>query len=316
MIKYGLVCISNTLREADPDMAFKVMTRTQFLKMEREKGILLLSDRIFHNLNVTAETLKQCAKIGIKHYRISCKLFPLVTDPTLKIFFEEFPNLDRISQKLAEVGQIAKSLGISMSCHPDQFVVLGSNSDDVCKKSIDELNFHAWVMDQMGLPQGYAAPINIHPSLSKFESPEKFVEKFVRNFFACDIGVRNRLVLENEHHAFWNCSNLYKYFHSYMKHNYNFYFPLTLDNLHDKCNPSKDQNGNVIPYKDWFLKFYSTWNCVPTFHWSESDDNSFKHGKKVVNNPPDYGLDCTYEMEYKDKDNAFKHLLNNPVSLL
>jgi len=100
MIKYGLVCISNTLREVDPDMAFKVMTRTQFLKMEREKGILLLSDRIFHNLNVTAETLKQCAKIGIKHYRISCKLFPLVTDPTLKIFFEEFPNLDRISQKL------------------------------------------------------------------------------------------------------------------------------------------------------------------------------------------------------------------------
>jgi len=309
MIKYGLVCISNTLREADPDMAFKVMTRTQFLKLEREKGILLLSDRIFHNLNVTAETLKQCAKIGIKHYRISCKLFPLVTDPTLKIFFEEFPNIDKISQRLNEIGQIAKSLGISMSCHPDQFVVLGSNSDDVCKKSIDELNFHAWVMDQMGLPQDYAAPINIHPSLSNFESPEKFVEKFVRNFFACDIGVRNRLVLENEDKAFWNCANLYKYFYSYMKHNYNFNFPLTLDNLHNECNPSKDQDGNTISYKEWFLKFYATWGTVPVFHWSESDTNSRKHGDNITVAPEDFGLDCIYECEVKNKDKGFLHLL-------
>ena len=66
----------------------------------------------------------------------------------------------------------------------------------------------------------------------------------MRNFFACDIGVRNRLVLENEDKGFWSCQNLYKYFYSYMRHVYNFNFPLTLDNLHDKCNPSKDQDGN------------------------------------------------------------------------
>jgi hypothetical protein len=94
-----------------------------------------------------------------------------------------------------------------------------------------------------------------------------------------------------------------------MKNNYNFHFPLTLDNLHDKCNPSKNEFNEIISYKDWFLKFYSTWNCEPTFHWSESDDNSFKHGKKVIIPPPDYGLDCIYEMEYKDKDNGFMHLL-------
>lgn len=316
MIKYGLVCISETLRDENPDMVFKTMTRTQFLKKPRNVSVLDLSSRILHNLNVTIATLHQCNKLGIKHYRISCKLFPLMTEPNLKISLNEFLNQEIIIQKLREIGQVASSYGISMSCHPDQFVVLGSNSDDICEKSIAELNFHSWVMDSMGLPQDYNAPINIHPSLSNFESPEKFVDKIILNFFKCDIGVRNRLVFENEHHGFWNCQNLYKYFHSYMKSHYNFHFPLTLDNLHDKCNASKNEINEIILYKDWFIKFYSTWNCIPIFHWSESDDNSFRHGKKVINNPPNYGLDCIYEMEYKNKDNAFKHLLDNSISFL
>jgi len=314
MAKYGLVCISELLREKSPELAFKVMTRTQFKKGNRQESIRELSHRISHNLTVTLETIKHCAEIGIKHYRLSCKLFPLITDNTLDLNLELFPNYQGLLDKLQEIGRTAKNLNISLSIHPDQFVVLGSDSDDVCQKSVEELNFHAKVMDAIGLPQDHTCPINIHPSLSKFESPEKFVDKFIRNFFKCDIGVRNRLVVENEHHAFWNCANLYQYFYLYMKQAYNFYFPLTLDNLHDKCNPSYDIHNKKIEYQYWFIKFHQTWNCTPVFHWSESDDNSFKHAKKVINPPIDYGLDCIYEMEYKDKDKGFNHLLPKFIS--
>lgn len=310
MAKYGLVCISELLREKNPDLAFKTMTRTQFKKGNREDSIRELSSRISHNLTVTIETIKHCAEVGIKHYRLSCKLFPLITDKTLALQLELFPNYQLLLEKLLEIGRVAKNLNVSLSIHPDQFVVLGSDSDDTCQKSVEELNFHAWVMDAIGLPQDHTCPINIHPSLSKFESPEKFVDKFIRNFFKCDIGVRNRLVIENEHHAFWNCNNLYEYFHNYMKSAYNFYLPLTLDNLHDKCNPSYDMNNNIISYEKHFIKFYKTWSVIPIFHWSESDDNSIKHAKKVINPPIDLGLDCVYEMEYKDKDKGFIHLLH------
>ena len=308
-MKLGLVCISELLREKSPELKFKTMTRTQFLKKDREESIQELSRRISHNLTVTIETIKHCKEIGIKHYRISCKLFPLITDPTLKLDLSLFPYFNVIEQKLIEIGRNAKELNISVSVHPDQFVVLGSESDDICANSIRELNFHAWVLDMMRMPQNHTCPINIHPSLSKFSSPEAFVRKFVINFFQCDIGVRNRLVIENEHHAFWNCNNLYEYFHNYMKNAYNFYLPLTLDNLHDKCNPSYDINNNKIPYEKHFIKFYQTWSVTPVFHWSESDDNSIKHAKKVINPPIDLGLDCIYEMEYKAKDKAFIHLL-------
>jgi UV DNA damage endonuclease len=311
-MKYGLVCISELLRDKEPELKFKTMTRTQFLKGDREKSILELSKRIFHNLVVTAETIKHCADNRIRHYRLSCKIFPLITDKTLQLEIEVFPNYANIMQKMIEIGQLAKSLNVSISIHPDQFVVLGSASDDVCKKSVDELNFHAWVLDSMGLPDDYTCPINIHPSLSNFESPEKFIQKFVTNFFQCGMSVRNRLVLENEHHGFWNCNNLFEYFQQYMRQAYSFGFPLTFDNLHDEANPSFDGQGQKIPMATQFLKFYKTWPVNPVFHWSEAKAGTkHDHAQKLSSPPADFGVDVTWEIEVKDKDKGFIHYVKN-----
>lgn len=310
MLNYGLVCISELLREKNPELAFQTMTRTQFKKKDREQSIRELSSRISHNLTVTIETIRHCASIGVKHYRLSCKLFPLITDETLDLQVEQLPNYNIILQKLAEIGRVANELNISLSIHPDQFVVLASNSDEICRKSINELNFHAWVLDNIGAPQNHSCPINIHPNLSNFDSPEKFVDKFVRNFFKCNIGVRNRLVIENEDKAFWNCANLYEYFHNYMKHAYNFYFPLTFDNLHDEANPSHDASGNKFEISHWFLKFYQTWTVTPVFHWSEAASGTKRnHAQKLTTVPADFGFDVTWEIEIKDKDRGFLHLL-------
>jgi UV DNA damage endonuclease len=309
-MKYGLVCISELLRDKNPELAFKTMTRTQFLKKNRDESIGELSRRISHNLTVTIETLKHCKEVGIKHYRLSCKLFPLVTDPTLKIQVELLPYWNILEQKLMEIGRVSRELNITMSIHPDQFVVLGSNSDDICAKSIAELNFHAWVLDQMKMPQTHQCPINIHPSLSNFESAEKFVDKFILNFFRCDMGVRNRLVLENEDKGFWTCSNLYDYFHNYMKQAYSFYFPLTYDNLHDTANPSILPDGSVVSFKNNFMRFFQTWDFPPVFHWSEAEVGTKRnHAKNLTTAPPDMGLDVTWEIEVKGKDKAFIHLI-------
>ena len=183
-MKLGLVCISELLRDKSPELKFQTMTRAQFNKKDREESIQILSGRVAHNLRVTIETIKHCKEVGIKHYRLSCKLFPLITDPTLNLQVEHFPNYDDILNLLREIGRIAQQLQISLSIHPDQFVVLGSNSDDVCAKSIVELNFHAWVLDMCGMPRDYTCPINIHPSLSKFDSVEGFMNKLMNNFFS------------------------------------------------------------------------------------------------------------------------------------
>ncbi len=309
-MKLGLVCISELLRDKSPELKFKTITRAQFNKKDRKESIRILSERIAHNIRVTIETIKHCKEVGIKRYRLSCKLFPLLTDPTLKIQVEELPNHENIVSLLSQVGRTANLLEVNLSIHPDQFVVLGSNKDSVCEKSITELNFHAWVLDMCGMPQDYTCPINIHPSLSNFESPEKFINKLMNNFFRCDTGVKKRLVFENEDKGFWNCANLYEYFHQYMKHNFNFAFPLTFDNLHDEANPSLDEKGEKINISKWFLKFYSTWNVEPVFHWSQAAEGTVRnHCKNLTKDPIDFGLDVTWEIEVKGKDKGFKHLL-------
>ena len=291
------------------------MTRAQFNKKDRSESTKILSERVAHNLRVTIETIKHCKEVGIKHYRLSCKLFPLITDPTINLSPQDFYNYSHIVDMLQEIGRTAKQLEIGLSVHPDQFVVLGSNSDNVCLKSIIELNFHSWVLDMCGMPQDYTCPINIHPSLSKFESPEKFIDKLMDNFFKCDSGVRKRLVFENEDKGFWNCANLYEYFNKYTKHKYNFSFPLTFDNLHNEVNPSLDPNGKIINMKSWFIKFYNTWPNEPIFHWSEAEEGKVRnHARNLTIPPKDFGVDVVWEIEVKGKDKGFEHLLNKSLN--
>jgi len=315
VMKLGLVCISELLREASPELKFKTMTRSQFNKKNREESIHILCSRIAHNLNVTIETIKHCKKVGIKHYRLSCKLFPLVTDPTLNIEVEHLPNYEIIVSRLRQIGNTAQQLGVSLSIHPDQFVVLGSKSDSICEKSVKELNFHAWVLDMCGMPRDYSCPINIHPSLSNFDSVESFMDKIVRYYLQCDPGVKSRLVFENEDKGFWNCANLYEYFYKYANHKYNLAFPLTFDNLHDEANPSLDSNNDKIDINTWFIKFYKTWPNEPIFHWSEAAEGTVRnHARKLSTSPIDFGLDVTWEIEIKDKDKGFQHLLNKKLN--
>jgi len=316
-MKLGLVCISELLRAKSPALKFKTMTRAQFNKKDKNESIQILSERISHNLKVTIETIKHCKEVGIKHYRLSCKLFPLITDPTLNLEVQHFPNYNDIVHKLQNIGRTAQQLEIGLSIHPDQFVVLGSNSDDVCAKSIIELNFHSWVLDMCGMPRDYTCPINIHPSLSNFESAESFMDKLMHNYFQCDPGVKARLVFENEDKGFWNCSNLYEYFQNYTRHKYNFSFPLTFDNLHDEANPSLDSNGDKIDITNWFIKFYKTWPNEPVFHWSQAAKGTVRnHARKLTSCPKDFGLDVVWEVEVKDKDKGFEHLLNKSLNYL
>ena len=84
-MKLGLVCISELLRDKSPELKFRTMTRAQFKKKEKAESVQILSERILHNLKVTKETINHCKQVGIKHYRLSCKLFPSHDPPVVAV---------------------------------------------------------------------------------------------------------------------------------------------------------------------------------------------------------------------------------------
>mgnify|MGYP003108958041 CR=1 FL=1 len=326
-ITYGLVCISEVLKDFDKSFAFRTMTRKRFNDLSkqksREESLSDLSERILHNVKLTTQIIKHCSFNKISHYRLSSKLFPLITDPTLEIQIDDLPRIEEIKVELVDAGQTAKDLDISISIHPDQFNVLASEKPEVADKTAQELNFQAWILDEMGMPQSYDCPINIHPSVSTKDPTDvnlkKIVDRFWQAFQKTNDGVKKRLVIENEDKGCWNCMNLFKYFHIYTRETYSHSFPLTYDNLHNKCNPSQI-NGQEVTEEQNVQAFYHTWATTPVFHWSigKSDKPSEKrsHADYLDGEIPEFNntdgipLSIKWECEVKAKDKAILKILN------
>jgi len=277
------------------------MTRKRFLELGRDAALVELSSRILHNCKLTKQIILHCAANKISHYRISSCLAPLITDATLHISYDDLPDMQAIASALQDAGTTAQTCGVSISSHPDQFNVLASYNPDVVDRSIKELNHQAYMLDLMGLPQDYSAPMCLHLNLS-FDSDKEdiyqYINRFGSSFNNCDEGVRRRLVLENEDKGFWNCSNLYKYFRPFL--------PLVFDNLHDAVNPSDFCH---------FKLFKNTWrNYTPIMHWSEGlPDKPRSHAEFATHVPSVVAAnkDCVWEFELKGKDEAILRVLNN-----
>lgn len=295
-MKFGLVCISEILK--DKKIAFQCMTRKKFNSLDRSVAISELSKKILHNVKVTSQVIVHCASNGISHYRVSSALFPLITDCTLGLSYEDLPDYIAICDNLKFAGDYARKVGITLSSHPDQFNVLASYNECTVKRTVNELNHQAWVLDTMGCPADFSTPMCLHvnkaPDLS-VESIIQYRERFISNLSTCDLGVRRRIVLENEDSGYWNCDNLYALF--------GFSFPLVYDNHHDNCLPSKE---------NYIQRFKETWGTyTPVFHLSEGICGSRSHSdyisnipKCVLDNP-----DCIWEVEVKAKDKCIIKLL-------
>ena len=323
MIKLGLTCISELLKEVDKkNNSFRVMTRKRFNDLtqsnNKEFAIQQLSERIIHNVKLTKKIINHCIDNNIAHYRLSSNLFPLITDPTLELSYDILPNKDEITEELKSIGEIIKSGKISVGSHPDQFVVLASQNNDAVKNSINELNFQSRIFDMIGLPQDHSAPMNLHINCSPKNIHGKVDEdyftklvaevadKFYKNLMRCDKGVINRLTTENEHHGFQTVKNILR-FNKYIKEKYNLNIPVCYDNLHDKCN-NEGLNNNLLNNAKLCK---ATWpeGITPVFHWSEGKpDKPRSHADYVADGNFPFDIDVIQELEVKAKDKAIVRL--------
>lgn len=306
VMKLGLVCISEILKQKNKSLAFKTMTRKRFNSLDRQKSIVELSQRILHNCKLTRTIILHCSENNIKHYRISSNLFPLITDPTLNLNYQDLPDWKEIKNVLKSAGDCARTFSVSISSHPDQFNVLSSFNQTTVENTIAELNHQSYVLDLMGCPQDYRTPMCLHLNLSfdsKKESITEYVNRFGRNFNQCSEGVRQRLVLENEDGGYWNCKNLYESFGHLI--------PLVFDNLHN------DVNKSSWTAQECFDKFHLTWGMfTPVMHWSEGlKDKPRSHADKFSTIPSVVSMNrhCVWECEVKHKDLAIKEILLQTV---
>jgi UV DNA damage endonuclease len=300
-MRKSLCCISLKLQER----GFKAntMTKSRFLALERVDSLEILSKRVLNNVNVTKETIKYCIDKGW-NYRVSSDLFPLKTLPEADLSFDCLPDKDKIDQAFRECAILIKNSNIRCSTHPDQFVVPASANESVAQKSIVELTYHADIMDRLGLPRSYNAPINIHMNCYKGDL-KATAKRFIEVFRQLPEGVKSRLVLENEDKPnSWNVDQLYNYIYQETG------IPITYDNLHFQCNTGGLTAKNAVTLAK------STWGSyVPLFHFSDNDvknRNPRAHADYPTKFPEEFvGEDIDLDFEFKAKDYAIEYFESN-----
>lgn len=293
----ALCCISNEL--ADRGIKFQTMTYSRFSSLSRIQALATLSDRILNNFKVTHKTIKHCIATGIKGYRLSSSITPLLNHPDMRMTLDQLPNFDAIADEIDATAKTIANNDIRISAHPSEYISLTSKEDRVIDNSILDLEMHAMIFDLLGLPNDYRSPLNIH--CRQDGDQEEISSRFMLNFARLSSSVRNRLVLENNDNAkgVWSIKNLYNIFH--LRHG----IPITFDNLHHKM-LSGDMSEQAA-----FELAYSTWPTTPLFHYSEGIGDTRNHADYAVSTPNSYGKQVYFDVELKAKDWAIYKIMEN-----
>jgi UV DNA damage endonuclease len=282
---------------AEEGHKFRTMTFKSFSSKSKEESLEKLSGIVANNFSVSEKIIRHCAAIGIKGYRVSSDLLPVINHPEVNVALEDLPNFGFINYEIIKVKKAIEETGIRVSAHPSEYISLTSEDDKVINNSIKDLEQHAEIFERLGLEKGHYNPLNIH--VRKEGDPDQLCNIFMKNFERLSDGVKSRLVLENNDTGItWDVCTLKKYF--YRNHN----IPVTFDNLHHKM------LNNGVSHCDAFFDAYETWNdTIPIFHYSEGKNNGRAHKDMADELPENFGKEVLFDVELKSKDIAILDIL-------
>jgi UV DNA damage endonuclease len=181
----GLVCITNS-----ESVRYKRTTRKRLLSFPENEQAELLRTVYAANAGVLENAVDFCLANNIRLYRISSDLFQFSDEPFGSEILTEF------ARRLKAVGARALQSGIRLVSHPDQFVVLSSDSEDVIANSVKILNMHANTMDLLGQPRSEWTTMMIHGG--KGNRSDRLVDSILK----LPEAVRSRIAFENDEYAY------------------------------------------------------------------------------------------------------------------
>ncbi|HEX8189874.1 MAG TPA: UV DNA damage repair endonuclease UvsE [Pyrinomonadaceae bacterium] len=183
--RLGLVCITHS-----DEVRYRTVTRKRLLQFDAGEQKRMLRDLYAANLARLNGALDFCAGRGLRLYRMTSNLFPFADDEAGSDVLAEF------AVELKRAGARADELGIRLVLHPDQFVVLSSDSPQTVANSVKILESHARVMDMLGRPRSPWALVEIHGG--KGGRADRLVEQIG----LLPEAVRSRVAFENDEYIY------------------------------------------------------------------------------------------------------------------
>jgi len=209
------------------------------------------------NIMNTHALVKRVATLEpeLRMLRLTSDMLSFYTMDEYKEFWQSSDVQNSLQRWFAPIGETARANDVRLSFHPDQFVVLASDREEVVNKSIEEFEYHCDMARWMGYGQKFQdMKINVH--ISGRKGPQGIRDVYNR----LSPEARNTLTLENEEytHGLTDCLSLSDL------------VPTVMDIHHNWI-----REGEYIqPTDDRVKMVIDSWRGVrPTLHYSVSRED-------------------------------------------
>lgn len=190
-MKLGLCC-----QFAQEPIKFRVTTATACAKLARVARLQKLGELCASNAAALVQAIEFCAAHEIAAFRVLSQFWPLKTHPTCGYRLEELPQSAALVGQLQRIRAIAQDVGVRLTFHPDQFVVLNSPRAEVVESSLAELEYQAEAAEWIG-----ADVVNIHGG-GAYGDKAAALARFRENLQRLSPRARRVLTLENDDKIF------------------------------------------------------------------------------------------------------------------
>ncbi len=153
-----------------------------------------LIETVENNLECLQKMLEFNIEKGLYFFRITSDLVPFASHEV-----NDFDWRDHFENEFEKIGKIIRENEIRINMHPDQFIVLNSDKEEVYKNSVEELRYHAEVLDYLGLDKN--AKIQLHVG-GVYGDKERSMERFTERYLDLEDSIRKRLVIENDERSY------------------------------------------------------------------------------------------------------------------
>ena len=150
------------------------------------------------NIMNTHALVKKVATLPepLRMLRLTSDMFSFYTMDEYKDFWHRADVQNSLERWMAPIGETARANNVRLSFHPDQFVVLASEREEVVNKSIEEFEYHVDMARFMGYGKTFQdMKINVH--ISGRQGPEGIRKAYQR----LSPEARNTITIENEENA-------------------------------------------------------------------------------------------------------------------
>jgi UV DNA damage endonuclease len=298
MIRWGLCC-----QFVDADIKFRTATHRYVTGLPADERREYLAQIAWDNAEALTRAVEECRRLGIGAFRINSQVLPLATHPVSGYALGDLDaHAGLLEDAFGHVRPLARELGVRLSFHPDQFVVLNSERPSVVEASVRELEMQAALGELVG-----ADTITLHVG-GATGGCDAAIERLKRGIDLLSPRARARLAFENDDRLFAPADLLPLCAEMGVA--------LVYDSHHHRCHP------DALDVDEASLRAAATWAArdaalgpfarEPYFHVSSPRDgwdarNPRPHADYV--DPADVPrvwalMDLTVDVEAKEKERA------------